>query len=195
MLVFWDLETQTLIDQVRGVNRNEKVANLEISCASYLCVASLLEIETAEVVTLWFDDDGFEPLMDVFDSATKIVSYNGIGFDHQVLKKHYHDHIRRKQHDEKVHDVFDRLREATGTWFKLDALLENNNLAKKQADGIQAVKWFAEGKRELLQSYCEADVRALARLAALPQLKLPSVRGSRPAVVENWVFGLPEDKF
>jgi len=190
-MLFWDLETKQLIQDVRGISRVEKIANLEISCVSYLTLTSLSEIETAEVTTLWFDaETGFAPLLDAFDKATKIVSYNGICFDHLVLKKHYEDVNRHRRHEEKVHDVFDRLREATGTWFKLDALLENNNLAKKEADGIQAVKWFAEGKRELLQSYCESDVRALARLTALPELKLPSVRGSRPGIVKNWVFGV-----
>ena len=91
-MLFWDLETKQLIQDVRGISRVEKIANLEISCVSYLTLTSLSEIETAEVTTLWFDaETGFAPLLDAFDKATKIVSYNGICFDHLVLKKHYED--------------------------------------------------------------------------------------------------------
>jgi len=193
MLCFFDIETQNLIQDMRGGSRAEKIAKLEISCVSYLCVDSMSDVERPDIVTLWCDGErGFEPLLEAFDRATKIVSFNGVGFDHVVLAKHYDDISRRQRHEEKIHDVFDRLRSATGTWFKLNALLEHNDLATKEADGLLAVQWFREGKRELLQSYCEADVRALARLAALPQLALPSVRGSRPGVVQNWVFGLLE---
>ena len=42
------------------------------------------------------------------------------------------------------------------------------------------------GERALLQEYCEQDVRALARLLILNQIKLPKIN----AVAPNFVFGI-----
>ena len=69
---------------------------------------------------------------------------------------------------------------------KLDHLLQINGLATKTADGLQAISWWKEGERALLQEYCEQDVRALARLLILNQIKLPKIN----AVAPNFVFGI-----
>ena len=54
------------------------------------------------------------------------------------------------------------------------------------ADGLQAIAWWAEGERDLLKEYCEQDVRALARMVCLPELRLPRIRATAP----NYVFGI-----
>ena len=43
-----------------------------------------------------------------------------------------------------------------------------------------------DGERDRLREYCEQDVRALARLLALPELKLPNITGAVP----NYLFGM-----
>jgi hypothetical protein len=199
-VVVWDIETQNKISDMPGDTREEQVRNLEVSCLSFLKIPSaailagpeeaLRAVEEAAMVTLWRDEDAkgvgpFYELLKAFDEAEVIVSYNGLGFDHPVLYKHCKPH-RTEAHLFKVHDVFARLRDHTGIWFKLDNLLKANNMETKTANGLLAIEWWAEGERELLRLYCEQDVRALARMVCLPQLTLPRIN----TVSRNYVFGV-----
>jgi len=200
-VVVWDIETQDVIKNMPGFDREEQVRNLEVSCLSYLVLPSdvllggsetdaAAAVEAAPMVTLWRDQDDegvgpFRELLEAFDRAELIVGYNSLGFDHPVMYKHC-DRRRTEKHLFKVHDAFARLRDHTGVWFKLDHLLQINGLATKTADGLQAISWWKEGERTLLQEYCEQDVRALARLLILNQIKLPKIN----AVAPNFVFGI-----
>ena len=200
--VVFDIETQNLINDMPGIDRESKIKMLEVSCLSYLVLQSkeLLAggaraaraVEEAAMHTLWRDEDPdnvgpFEPMLKAFDEAEVIATYNGCGFDHLAMIKYYQgDNRRYQRHMAKAHDCFSRLRDATEMWYKLDALLKENGIPTKTANGLVAIQWWAEGKRELLQEYCEGDVRALARLLALPQLKLPRTAFRAP----NAMFGL-----
>ena len=86
----------------------------------------------------------------------------------------------------KTHDIFARLREATGFWYKLDNLLKENDVPAKTSNGLQAITWWQDGERALLQEYCEGDVKNLTKLAVKPQLKLPRTSFRAP----NHVFGI-----
>ena len=198
--VVWDIETQDKITNMPGDNREEQVRNLEVSCLSYVKIPSaailsgseeaLRAVEEAPMVTLWRDEDEkgvgpFFELLKTFDEAELIVSYNGLGFDHPVLFKHCASK-RTERHMFKVHDVFARLRDHTTIWFKLDNLLKANGMETKTANGLIAIQWWAEGERDLLKEYCEQDVRALARMICLPELKLPRINATAP----NYVFGV-----
>lgn len=199
-VVVWDIETQDKITNMPGDSRDEQVRNLEVSCLSFVKIPSaailagskeaLRAVEEAPMVTLWRDEDEkavgpFFELLKAFDEAELIVSYNGLGFDHPVLFKHCASK-RTERHLFKVHDVFARLRDHTTIWFKLDNLLKANGMETKTANGLIAIQWWAEGERELLRIYCEQDVRALARMICLPELKLPRINATAP----NFVFGV-----
>ena len=201
-VVIFDIETQDKINDMHGVDRVSKVKMLEVSCLSYLVVNSdevlagpdraAAAVDAAQMHTLWRDDETdsngpFEQMLKAFDDAEVIASYNGLGFDHLVMIKYYKRNVRRYQaHVCKAHDCFARLKDATELWYKLDALLNENQIPTKTANGLQAIEWWANGEREKLQEYCEEDVRALARLLVLSQLKLPKTKFLAP----NQVFGL-----
>ena len=176
--MIFDIETQNKINDMAGVDRVSKVKMLEVSCLSYLVVNSdevlasseraAAVVDAAEMQTLWRDDetdpDGpFEPLLKAFDEAEVIASYNGLGFDHLVMTKYYQRNTRRFQgHVCKSHDAFARLRDATELWYKLDALLKENKIPTKTANGLLAIEWWANGEREKLREYCE-QVRCFFR--------------------------------
>jgi hypothetical protein len=71
-------------------------------------------------------------------------------------------------------------------WYKLDDLLKANALETKTANGLQAIEWWAQQERDLLQEYCECDVRALAGLVCLPVIQLPKLHITAP----NYIFGV-----
>lgn len=177
-VVIFDIETQAKIDDMHGIDRVSKVKMLEVSCLSYLVVdadevlagpdRAAAAVDAAQMHTLWRDDetdpDGpFEQMLKAFDDAEVIASYNGLGFDHLVMIKYYQRNTRRYQgHVCKAHDVFARLRDATELWYKLDALLKENQIPTKTANGLLAIEWWANGEREKLQEYCE-QVRCFFR--------------------------------
>ena len=101
----------------------------------------------------------------ILEDAELIVGYNLCGFDWTVLKKYFKDKSAYFMCREKTHDIFSKLRDATGIWFKLDRLLDANNMSLKSGDGLKAIEYWNEGKRDELQEYCEQDVIACARLS------------------------------
>ena len=198
-VVVFDIETQNKISDMLGADRLAQICNLQVSCLSYLVLDAdrpldpddaQAAVEEAEITTLWRDEDPdgdgpFERLFKAFDKAELICSYNGLGFDHPCLWKHC-GKARSEAHLLKAHDPFSRLKENTGVWFKLDNLLKANDLETKTANGLEAIRMWNDGERDKLQEYCEQDTRALARLLALPELKLPRLASVAP----NYLFGI-----
>ena len=183
-IAVFDLETQDAISNARGHGRDEKIASLEVSCASVLSVPSHLAmiphtsehaIEMSNMRTFWRDGesrDGMGALLKVLDGAELIVGFNLVGFDWIVMKKYYRNESQYHRHRSKTHDIFSRVRDATGLWFKLDRLLQLNGLEKKTADGLAAIRMWAEGNRYDLRHYCETDVRQCARLSLLSTMNV-----------------------
>jgi DEAD/DEAH box helicase domain-containing protein len=56
-------------------------------------------------------------------------------------------------------DILEEIHQRLGFRLSLDHVAENTLGKAKQADGIQAVKWFRAGQWEPLIRYCEDDVR------------------------------------
>ena len=114
-------------------------------------------------------------LLDVIlDNARRIVVYNGL-FDLKVLA-----HNRKSVFDlwnAKLFDPYKLIRmEGLGNW-RLQALLEANELQSKAGSGLDAVSWWNKGdvcSLDLLAQYNAQDVQLLAQLCQLPQIMLPS---------------------
>lgn len=204
-VVVFDLETKDRLPAgVYGRRREEAVKELNISVACAVTIPARLASDprmeaeamaASQSYTYWNRSlSSMEGLLKLFDEAVAIVGYNIIGFDFPVLKRHYaHDSlgIRRHTHLEKSLDVFSKIRDVTGGWFKLDALLAENGLAAKTADGLQAIAMFAEGRFQQLEEYCLGDVQQCARLSLLPALNLPSTRGVATGItLTNHSFGI-----
>ena len=191
--VVWDLETRNLIQDAVGRRREDKVKALDVSCLCAMKLDSQLimdgseealsnALEAAEWVVVWAHappgpwKTPFEQLFKLFDDAEVIGSYNGLGFDHLVIQKYYEGvgglerHLR---HAFKSVDLFQRVRDTHGKWFKLDAMLAANNLETKPASGLDAVRWWSEGKLGDIEAYCKSDVCQLAKLMLLPRLAIP----------------------
>ena len=199
-VVVFDLETQDTIDAMPGSDRADQVARLQVSVACAVQIPARLAadprlaadaVAAARKTHAWRDDNSdargpFESLLELFDDATLIVGYNVFAFDWLVLRKHYRSKARYERHLLKTHDAFSRLKEATGRWFKLDALLGANALDAKTANGLEAIRMWEDGRRDELLEYCQADVLQTARLLLLPELRLPGCRTRVP----NHVFGI-----
>ena len=193
----FDLETQDMISRAPGNRRDEKVASLQMSCASVFLISSDLAIrpeiseravEMGNMKTFWRDGDrtnDVDAMIKILDDAELIVGFNLVGFDWLVMKKYYKNVSQFERHRQKTHDIFARVRDSTGVWFKLDRLLELNKLGSKTADGLAAIKMWEEGRRDDLKEYCECDVRQCARLGLLK-----SINVGVGVHLENYSFGI-----
>ena len=193
----WDLETQEKIDDMSGRYREDRIRKLSISCGSALCLPSELcldpanggrAIEMATMKTFWCDGDGatsLQAMCDVITRAELNVGYNLFGFDFLVAEKYFTDRALHRQARMRCHDVFQRVRDVTGVWHKLDNLLKLNGQDTKTADGLTAIRWWNEGNRSDLAFYCESDTRQLARLALQREMQIGGGMS-----LQNDVFGI-----
>jgi len=110
-------------------------------------------------------------MCELIAGAELCVTYNGTGFDTLVLEK-YTDHASNRQMRMKHLDLFQKVRDVTGAWMKLDTLLVLNGQDPKTADGLEAIKMWKTGNRVDLAHYCEKDVELLARLALQRELQI-----------------------
>jgi hypothetical protein len=86
-------------------------------------------------------------MCELIGGAELTVTYNGIGFDNIVIEKYFLDRALNRQMRMRQLDVFARVRDVTGVWMKLDNLLKLNGQETKSADGLLAIKMWAEGNR------------------------------------------------
>ena len=193
----FDVETQQKITDMPGRFREDKVKLLLISCASVVELPMHLctnpddrerAMELSVTKTYWTDGDSHTSIHAMIDRLLKaelIVGFNLVGFDWLLMRKYFSTDEMYHKCMNKTLDVFSRIRDATTTWYKLDALLALNGLSTKTADGLQAIAWWEAGKRAELQEYCEVDVEQCARLALLPTLALSGGR-----TLANYNFGI-----
>ena len=178
---------------------------LQMSVACLVCVPSRLAMDpnfVDEAIgqskrhTVWRDElydekKPFDVILNIFDKAELICGYNVFAFDFLVLRKHYAGNaLRYYSHCSKTVDPFSRLRDVTGVWFKLDALLKENGLETKTADGLEAIKMWENGERAKLAEYCMGDTVQTARLVMKRELTLPLKWSGVSVVMSNRVFGI-----
>lgn len=198
-VVVFDLETDATIRDAPGTTREEQVRNLQFSCCSLLSIdveaikrgdAPDVLVEAGVMKTFWRDNQNdIEAILAAFEEATAIIGFNTHGFDFLVLRKHYSDKQQYHRHLCKSLDVFSRVRDVANFWPKLDMLLKRNGLATKTADGLVAIKWFAEGRLDELKSYCESDVKCCAKLALASEM-IVDVPGVGSIVVPGFLYNI-----
>jgi hypothetical protein len=163
VLVF-DLETDGLLD--RSVP--DPHALLRVTVA-------VIHTPATGYVTFYGDDEASMEEMGVMMDdvgVDVIVAYNGRMFDMRVLLNHFPPD-RVASWTRKFLDPFDVIRSTSGSWAKLDELLEANGLPRKTGEGVAAVRWWAEGDRQRVVDYCVDDVRGLVGLLSLGRFSFP----------------------
>ena len=98
------------------------------------------------------DLDKFKILM---DEADTIIGYNILGYDIPVLKKYYDFDLSKK----KVVDIFKVIADKHKLYLKLDNLTSTTFNESKIAHGLDAVRFYKEGKLDKLKEYCDMDVK------------------------------------
>jgi len=143
-LVF-DLETKRLADEVGGWSN---------ICKMGMSVAVTYSVEE-DRFTVYTEQD-VESLIRAINEAGLVVGFNVLRFDYEVLRPYTLFPIRSEG---KTTDLMIPLFQTLGFRPKLEDLAAATLGAGKQGDGLDAVRWFREGKMDQLIAYCKQDVQ------------------------------------
>ena len=152
-IIYFDLETKYSADEVGGWGNIEDMG--------------------MSVGVIWDNSDKqfhvyieheIKEMVDHFYRATQIVGFNHIGFDYRVVAGvHHSDTHQRSQLYTKLaglnnFDMLFELKKLLGHRLKLESIARPTLGTGKSADGLQALKWYKEGKLDKIIEYCKVDV-------------------------------------
>jgi len=146
-LGFLDIETQRLAQEVGGWN-NKHLMRVSVAVLH----------DSADGRFHAFREADIHQLVDRLHQFDLIVGFNIKSFDYAVLQAY----TPRDLQGLATFDILEAVRRQLGFRLSLDHLAEKTLGRRKTADGLQAVRWFREGRWDLLTRYCEEDV-ALTR--------------------------------
>jgi DEAD/DEAH box helicase domain-containing protein len=149
-LVFFDLESQNLFDDVGGRDHIDK---LRVACGV------TWSTQKNDFSVYWEKD--VPALIEELKSATKVIGFNLRGFDYLVLQP-YLPEIRFASIP--TLDMLFDLQKLLGFRVSLDSIASASLGATKTADGIQSVEWFRAGELDKVAEYCKADVDITRRV-------------------------------
>lgn len=141
--IIFDLETQNIFQDVGSTDPTA----LDISVGTFYDshTNTYTTVTVDELTTVW-------PLL---EQADALVGYNSNHFDIPLLNKYYPGDLTTI----KSIDLLEEIRKSLGRRLRLDSVAEATVGAKKSAHGLQAVRWWREGKIDEIKKYCEQDVK------------------------------------
>lgn len=146
--VVFDLETQNIFSEVGSSDPSA----LDIS------VATVYDSETDKYTTVTIDE--IDQLWPIIEQADALVGYNSNHFDIPLLDKYYPGDLTQI----KSIDLLEDIKLSLGRRLRLDSVAQATIGAKKSADGLQAVRWWREGKIKEIKKYCEQDVKVTKKI-------------------------------
>lgn len=94
-------------------------------------------------------------LWPILERADLLIGYNSDHFDIPILNKYYSGDLTKI----KSLDLLAEIRNVLGRRIKLNSVAKATLGKKKSGSGLEAVKWWAEGKVEKVRKYCLMDVQ------------------------------------
>ncbi len=145
--IVFDIETKNIFQDVGSRNPED----LDIS------VVGLYDSETNSFLS--FTQEEFPQMWPYFLKAELLVTFNGLYFDIPLLNKYYKKEGLGDLTEHKHLDIFKEVKQVSGRWLKLDKIAEGTFGVRKSGDGLEAVKWWREGKVDEIRKYCLDDVK------------------------------------
>lgn len=175
-IVYFDLETQKTFDEVGGRNN---MAALKLACGVTWSTAR------NDFAVYW--EKEASALAAELKSADRVIGFNIINFDYEVLKPYApQENFRAIRTTDMLADIF----RALNFRLSLDSLAKACLGATKTADGLQSVEWFRNGELDKVAEYCKADVDITRRVYEFGRkngfVYYYSKLGSKLKVNVNW---------
>jgi DEAD/DEAH box helicase domain-containing protein len=148
-IVFFDLETQRSFQEVGG---RHNIPRLGLSVA--------VTYSTADSDYHRYTEENVDELIEALKAADLIVGFNVMSFDYQVLSAYTDYPLRQLPTVDMLDDIYRTL----GFRVSLDALASATLGVTKSADGLQAIRWWRQGRMKELLEYCQQDVDVTRQL-------------------------------
>lgn len=141
--IFFDIETRNIFDDVGKADPTL----LDIA------LVGVYDSET-ESYSSYLQED-LPKLWPLIEKADMLVTFNGDHFDIPLLNKYYAGDLTQI----KSLDLLVEVKKSLGRRIGLGVLAEATLKHGKSANGLEAVKWWKEGKIDLIREYCLQDVK------------------------------------
>lgn len=144
-IVYFDLETQRLASDVGGWARKDRMG-----------MSVGVTYSTADGVYEIFDESHAGDLVKRLQRADLVVGYNIVNFDYEVLMAYtildLHEHLR-------TFDMLVEVEKLVGFRPKLEDIAQGTLGIGKIAEGLDAIRWWREGRVLDIAEYCCFDVK------------------------------------
>ncbi len=143
-IVYFDLETQKSADDVGGWGN---IAKMGMSVG--------VTYSTARGEYKIYGEAQVNDLITELQRADLVVGFNNLRFDYEVL----HGYTALDLTQIPTLDMLVVLNETLGHRLSLDSIATATFGVEKTAEGLQAIRWFQEGKLVEIAEYCCYDVK------------------------------------
>lgn len=148
-IVLFDLETQRSAADVGGWHN-----------AHLMRLALAVAYDTREQRFETYRERDVAALLEKLERADLVVGFNVLRFDYHVLRAYSDRDLRRLP----TFDLLDAIHDRLGFRISLGHLGEETLGMAKNADGLQALAWWREGRLDEIERYCRQDVALLRDL-------------------------------
>jgi DEAD/DEAH box helicase domain-containing protein len=174
-IVYFDLETQKSADEVGGW---DKISDMRMSVG--------VTYSTGRGDYRIYNEKQVDELIKELQRAELVVGFNNLRFDYEVLHGYTTFDLRQIP----TLDMLVELQKALPHRLSLDSIAVATLGVEKTSEGMQAIRWFKEGKLLEIAEYCCYDVK-ITRLiheygAANRQLFYRNKFGNKLAVPVSW---------
>ena len=174
-IVYFDVESQKLFHEVGGRD------------ASKLLLACGVTWSTARNdFAVYWEQDALA-LVAELKAADRVVGFNIIGFDYEVLRPYAQGiNFRTFRSLDMLVDIYRTL----NFRLSLDSIARATLGTSKTADGVMSVEWFRRGELDKVAEYCKSDVDITRRVYEFGRdngfVNYYSKLGSKLKVAVNW---------
>ncbi|OGF62851.1 hypothetical protein A2926_04160 [Candidatus Giovannonibacteria bacterium RIFCSPLOWO2_01_FULL_44_40] len=174
--IVFDIETKKSFDEVGGRTFFDKLGISVVGAYIYgtdkYCAFEEHEIPEFEKLIL---------------SAPRVIGFNIHHFDLPVLRPYVSLNFKNLA----TLDLMEDIERGLGFRVSLDNLAENSLGVRKSGDGMQALRWYKEGKIDEIKKYCLKDVEITKNLYEFGKknghvLFYSRDAGGKMAVPVNW---------
>ncbi len=144
-IVYFDLETRRTANDVGGWGNKHKMG-----------VSVAVTYSTKLQEYLIYTEDEISDLVHQMVRADLVVGFNHISFDYEVLLGHTVFDFREQL---RSLDLLVELEQKLGHRLKLEAVAAATLGTGKTADGLEAIRWWQQGKMAEIAEYCCYDVK------------------------------------
>jgi len=174
-IVYFDLETQKSAEEVGGWGNISKMG-----------MSVGVTYSTARGDYKVYGEPQVNDLIAELQRADLVVGFNNLRFDYEVL----HGYSALDLTQIPTLDMLVVLSEKLGHRLSLDSIATATFGVEKTAEGLQAIRWFKEGKLAEIAEYCCYDVKITKLIheygAAQRQLHYTNRFGKKLTVPVSW---------